>query len=276
MSVEILPATGEPVPDIDPSKPHPARIYDYALGGKNHFAADRAVADQVFVTMPTARTVARENRKFLGRAVRFLVADAGVRQFLDIGAGLPTTENVHEVAQRIDPTARITYVDNDPLVLVHARALLESTPEGRIGYLHADLREPAAILADPVTRQVLDFSEPIGLILVSVLPFLTDDDHPADILATLLEALPSGSYLAATHTTAEHDPDGWAAVERSYAEAGIRGQVRESGDFARLVFDGLDLVPPGVVLASEWRPDSDGPFPTAAEVNCYAGVAKKP
>jgi hypothetical protein len=194
----------------------------------------------------TARTVARENRKFLGRAVQFLVAEAGVRQFLDIGAGLPTTENVHQVAQRTGPAARIVYADNDPLVLVHARALLRSTPEGRTGYIHADLREPAAILADPVTSQVLDFTQPIGLILVSVLPFLTDDDHPGEILATLLGALPSGSYLAAAHTTAEHDPEGWAATGRAYAAAAIRGQLRDSAEFARMAFTGLDPVPPGV------------------------------
>ena len=138
------------------------------------------------------------------------------------------------------------------------------------------MTEPAAILADPVTRQVLDFSEPIGLILVSVLPFLTDDDQPADVLATLLDALPSGSYLAATHTTAEHDPDGWAATERAYSAARIQGQLRESGEFARMAFRGLDLVPPGVVLVSEWRPDHDGPFPAPSEVSCYGGLARKP
>jgi O-methyltransferase involved in polyketide biosynthesis len=274
--VEIFPATDGPVPEIDPSKPHSARIYDYGLGGKNHFAADRAVAEQVLANMPTALTVARENRKFLGRAVRYLVAEAGVRQFLDIGAGLPTTENVHEVAQRVDPAARIVYVDNDPLVLVHARALLKGTPQGRTGYIHADLKEPAAILADPVTREVLDFSEPIGLILVSVLPFLTDEDKPGEVLATLLDALPSGSYLAATHTTAEHDPEGWAATGRAYTAARIQGQLRESGEFARMAFAGLDLVPPGVVLVSEWRPDDSGPFPAPSEVSCYGGVARKP
>ena len=274
--MEFFPATDGPLPEIDPSRPHPARIYDYGLGGKNHFAADRAVADQVIANMPTARTVARENRKFLGRAVRFLVAEAGIRQFLDIGAGLPTTKNVHEVAQRTDPTARIVYADNDPLVLVHARALLRGAPEGRTGYILADLREPAAILAEPVTSQVLDFTEPIGLILVSVLSFLTDDDHPGEILATLLGALPSGSYLAATHTTAEHDPDGWAATGRAYTAAAIRGQLRDSAEFARMAFTGLDLVPPGVVLVSEWRPDNDGPLPLAAEVSCYGGVARKP
>ena len=274
--MEIFPPTDGPVSEIDPSKPHSARIYDYGLGGKNHFAADRAVAEQVLKNMPQAITVARENRKFLGRTVRYLVAEAGVRQFLDIGAGLPTTENVHEVAQRVDPKARIVYVDNDPLVLVHARALLKGTPEGRTGYIHADLQDPAAILADPVTRQVLDFSEPIGLILVSVLPFLTDDDRPEEVLATLLDALPPGSYLAATHTTAEHDPEGWAATGRAYSAARIQGQLRESSEFARMAFSGLDLVPPGVVLVSEWRPDDDALLPTPAEVSCYGGVARKP
>jgi hypothetical protein len=253
--VEFFPPIDGPLPEIDPAKPHPARIYDYGLGGKNHFAADRAVAEQVLASMPAALTVARENRRFLGRAVRYLVAEAGVRQFLDIGAGLPTTENVHEVAQRVDPTARVVYVDNDPLVLVHARALLKGTPEGRTGYLHADLKEPAAILDDPVTAQVLDFSEPVGLILVSVLPFLADEDKPGEIVATLLDALPAG--------------------ERAYTAARIQGQLRESGEFARMAFAGLDLVPPGVVLVSEWHPDHDGPRPAPAEVSCYGAVARK-
>jgi hypothetical protein len=263
-------------PVIDPNRPHPARIYDYGIGGKNHFAADRAVADQVLARMPAARTVARENRKFLGRAVRFLAAEAGVRQFLDIGSGLPATNNVHEVAQRVDPASHVVYVDNDPSVLPHARALLASAPEGRTGYFTGDLRDPAAILAHPVTREILDFSQPIALVLVSVIPFLMDDDHPGEVLATLLAALPSGSYIAATHSTAEHDPDGWDAVKKAYGGAGIPGQVRDSGDFARMAFGGLELVPPGVVLVSEWRPEDDGPLPSAAEVSSYGGVARKP
>jgi len=271
-----FPAEEAPLPEIDTTRPHPARIYDYGLGGKNHFAADREVAEKVLASMPAARTVARENRKFLGRAVRFLAAEAGIRQFLDIGSGLPATENVHEVAQRAAPSSRVVYVDNDPLVLVHARALLTSSPEGRTGYILADLRDPQAILADPVTRDVLDFTQPIALMLVSVLPFLRDEDRPAEILAALLGALPSGSYLAATHTTAEHDPHGWASVARAYSAASIQGQVRDSGEFARLAFSGLDLVPPGVVLVSEWRPDDDGPRPAPAEVSCYGGVARKP
>jgi S-adenosyl methyltransferase len=263
-------------PVIDPNRPHPARIYDYGIGGKNHFAVDRAVAEQVLAQMPAARTLARENRKFLGRAVRFLAAEAGIRQFLDIGSGLPATNNVHEVAQRVDPACRVVYVDNDPSVLPHARALLASSPQGRTGYFTGDLRHPADILAHPVTGKILDFSQPIALVLVSVIPFLVDDDNPREVLATLLAALPTGSYLAATHTTAEHDPHGWDGVKKAYGNAGIAGQLRDSGDFARMAFTGLELVPPGVVLVPEWRPDGDGPLPTAAEVSCYGGVARKP
>jgi hypothetical protein len=262
---------------VDPTRPHPARIYDYGIGGTNHFAVDRAVAEQVLAGLPAARTVARENRKFLGRAVRFLAAEAGIRQFLDIGSGLPATDNVHEVAQRADPSCRVVYVDNDPSVFPHARALLAGAPDGTTGYVTADLRDPQAILADGVTRGVLDFSQPVALVLVSVIPFLVDEDKPAEILATLLDALPSGSYLAATHTTAEHDPPGWEAVSKAYSSAAIAGQLRDPGEFARLAFGGLELVPPGVVLVSQWRAeDGAGPRPSAAEVSCYGGVGRKP
>jgi hypothetical protein len=274
--VEDLAAADETVSEIDVTRPHAARIYDYGLGGKNHFAADRAVGDAVFARMPAARTVARENRKFLGRAVRYLVKEAGIRQFLDIGTGLPATDNVHEVAQRADPAAHVLYVDNDPLVLAHARALLTSSPEGRTGYIHADLRDPRAILDHPRTRELLDFGQPIALMIVAVLAFLTDDDRPGDILATLIDALPSGSYFAATHYTSEHDREGWGAVKRTYETAAIPGQFRDSDEFARLAFSGLDLVPPGVVLVSQWRPDGAGPFPSPAEVSCYGAVARKP
>jgi hypothetical protein len=154
-------------PGIDTSKQHSARMYDYYLGGKNHFAADREAAEKALAAVPTARTGARENRAFLGRAVRYLAAEAGIRQFLDIGTGLPTSNPVHEVAQSVAPSARIVYVDNDLLVLAHARALLTSSPQGRTAYIQADLREPEAILADPVTREVLDFSQPVALMLVS-------------------------------------------------------------------------------------------------------------
>jgi hypothetical protein len=263
-------------PGLDTSKPHTARMYDYYLGGKNHFAADREAAEKALASMPYGRTAAREGRAFLGRAVRYLAAEAGIRQFLDIGTGLPTANAVHEVAQSIAPSARVVYADNDPLVLAHARALLTSSPQGRTAYIQADLREPEAILSDPVTREVLDFSQPIALMLVAILPFVPDEFNPAQIIATLLDALPSGSYLAASHGTSEYDPVGTGAVERAYREAGLPAQFRDSDEFARLAFCGLELVPPGVVLVSEWRADGEGLRPAPAEVNAYAGVARKP
>jgi S-adenosyl methyltransferase len=264
-------------PDIDTSRPHPARMYDYFLGGKSHFAADRETAEKVLAIAPTTRITARENRAFLGRAVRYLVAEAGVRQFLDIGTGLPTAGNVHDVAQAVDPSARVVYADNDPLVLTHARALLTSSPEGRTAYIQADLRDPAAILSSPAVRDVLDFSQPVALITVAVLHFIHDESKPAAILQTLLDALPSGSYLAASHITGEHLPSE-AATEgtRTYRSSGMSLQVRDSDEFAALAFSGLELVPPGVVLVSDWRSGGSGPRPTPAEVNCYGGVARKP
>ena len=268
------PRQGPPA-EIDTSRPHPARIYDYSLGGKNHFAADREVAEKAWARMPTGRTAARENRWFLGRVVRYLAAEAGIRQFLDIGTGLPTTDNVHEVAQRVAPESRVTYVDNDPLVLAHARALLTGSPEGRTAYIQADLRDPAGILADPVTREVIDFTQPVALMLVAILHFIQDDDNPAAIIKTLVEALPPGSFLAASHLTGEYDRDGWATIERDYRKAGMPAQWRDGDEFARLAFTGLELASPGVVLVSEWRPDTDGPRPSAAEVSFYGGIARK-
>ena len=257
------------------SRPHMARIYDYFLGGKNHFAADRETADKILAANPAIRVAARENRAFLGRAVRYLAAEAGIRQFLDIGTGLPTTGNVHEVAQSVDPSCRVVYVDNDPLVLTHARALLNSAPQGRTAYIHADLREPQAILDDPATREVLDLSQPTALIMLATLHLIQDEDKPAGIIATLLDALAPGSYFAASHITMEHAGEAIAAGQSTMRSAGISAQARNSDEFARLAFSGLDLIPPGVVLVSQWRPEAGSPQPTAAEVNCYGGVARK-
>jgi hypothetical protein len=276
VSVEGSPVTEVPVPQVDVSRPHPARMYDYYLGGKNHYAADREVADKVLAGAPSARTGPRENRAFLGRAVRFLAGEAGIRQFLDIGTGLPTTNNVHEVAQRITPSSRVVYVDNDPLVLAHARALLTSSPQGRTAYIQADLRDPEAILSDPATREVLDFSQPVALMLAAVLHFIPDEFRPAEILATLRGALPSGSYLVASQVSMEDSPVLIGNAMSAYRAAGLPAQARDSGDFARLAFAGLDLVPPGVVLVSEWRPDSDAPRPVPAELSLYGGVGWKP
>ena len=261
--------------EIDTSRPHSARVYDYMIGGENHFEADREAARNILEVLPAGNIGPRQNRGFLSRAVRYLAAEAGIRQFLDIGTGLPTTNNVHEVAQRAEPACRIVYADNDPLVLVHARALLTSSPEGRTAYIEEDLRRPEAILSHPVTREVLDFGQPLALILAGVLHFVVDEEKPAEIVATLVDALPPGSYVVASHITPEHSPTGTRAASSSMRGAGIPMQPRESGAFARLVFSGLDLVPPGVVLVSEWRAGQQGPRPTPAEVGCYGGVARK-
>ena len=265
-----------PIADIDTSRPHPARMYDYYIGGKNHFAADRELADAALAHWPSGRIGLRENRRFLGRAVRYLAGEAGIRQFLDIGSGLPTTANVHEIAQGVDPSSRVAYVDNDPMVLAHARALLTSAPEGRAAYTQADLRSPSDILSSPVVRSVIDFDQPVALMLVAVLHFLGEEDKPETVLKTLLDALPSGSYLAASHMTLEHDPEGVGGGQRVYREAGLSMNARDADEFASLAFSDLELVPPGVVLVTEWRPESKAPRPTAAEVSCYGGVARKP
>ncbi|HEY2519111.1 MAG TPA: SAM-dependent methyltransferase [Streptosporangiaceae bacterium] len=264
------------MPDFDATRAHPARMYDYLLGGKDHFAADREAIGHLLQAVPTARTGARENRAFLGRAVRFLVAEAGIRQFLDIGSGLPTANNVHEVAQAIVPASRVVYADNDPMVLAHARALLASHPEGRTAYIQADLRDPEAILSHPTVRETLDLSQPVALMLVAVLHFFPDTDDPAGIVSRLLAALPSGSYLVASQTTGDFHETRAASdgVEAVHA-AGLKFQTRTADDFLKLAFTGLQLADPGLVPVSEWRPDK--PLrPQPAEVGYYGAVARKP
>jgi O-methyltransferase involved in polyketide biosynthesis len=267
----------QPPPGIDVSRPHSARIYDYLLDGKDNFAADRAVAEQALGAWPAIRVAARENRAFVGRAVRYLAADAGIDQFLDIGSGLPTASNVHEVAQRINPAARVVYADNDPIVLAHARALLTSTRAGRCAYIQADLREPGKILTDPATRETLDFSRPVALFIVALLHFIPDREEPRRLIKTLVDALPPGSYVVATHGSSEyHTPETREHVERAYSRGGVSTADRHAAEFAEVVFDGLDLVPPGIVPTSEWRPDVNGHLPAASEVAANAGVGRKP
>jgi hypothetical protein len=228
--------------------------------------------------VPNARTGARENRAFLGRAVRFLAAEAGIRQFFDIGSGMPTASNVHQVAQAVAPESRVAYVDHDPIVAAHAQALLTSHAAGRTVYVQADLRDPGAILGHPTVREALDFGQPVALMLLAVLHFFPEADDPAGIVATLLAALPPGSYLVASHVTSDfHDPssatDGVQAVQR----AGVAFRPRTACEFAELFLNGLELAPPGVVPVSEWRPDRDaGPAPQPAEVGYYGAVARKP
>ncbi len=262
-------------PRIDVSRAHPARMYDYYLGGKNHFAADRVVADRALRSWPAARIGLRENRGFLGRAVRFLAAEAGIRQFLEIGSGLPAANNVHEVAQDVAPESRVVYVDLDPLVIAHSRALLTSSSPGRTEFVRADLRSPESILSSPVLRSVIDFGQPVALLLVAVLHDLRDEDRPDEVVGALVDALPRGSYVAASHTTGEHDPVAVGGLQRAYLDAGIPIHPRDADEFARLAFAGLEMVPPGVVLVSQWRRTGKGPVPTPAEVSYYGGVARK-
>ncbi|GHJ16300.1 SAM-dependent methyltransferase [Micromonospora sp. AKA38] len=269
---------GHPADRIDTSVAHPARRYNYWLGGKDNFQADRESGDAMAAAFPTIRLSALENRRFLRRAVRHLAAEAGIRQFLDIGTGIPTADNTHEVAQAADPRARVVYVDNDPIVLAHARALLTSSPEGATAYLDADLRDPEKILAHPDLRRTLDLSEPVALMLIAVLHFVPDPDDPYGTVARLLDALPAGSYLVASHATHDHLPAPLANEARAAARGGPHGTINLRGrdEFVRF-FDGLDMVEPGVCSVAEWRADGEPePRPSAADVSMYGGVARKP
>jgi SAM-dependent methyltransferase len=264
---------------LDPSRPHAARRYNYWLGGKDHFQADRDSAAMIEQFMPSVAIGAREGRRFHGRVVRYL-AEAGVRQFLDIGCGLPAPDNTHEIAQAVDPTARVVYVDNDPLVLSHARALLQGTPEGRTAYIDADLRQPDRIIHSPEVFATLDLDRPVGILLVAVLHFLLDDDEPYDIVRRLVGTVPPGSYLVISNATTDFmTPEQVAMVEAANARAERRedrARLRSLAEVERF-FDGLDLVPPGICCPADWRPtDPEAPRPTPTEVCAYAGVARIP
>ncbi|MBL7258647.1 SAM-dependent methyltransferase [Paractinoplanes lichenicola] len=259
---------------FDTGRPHPARVYDYLLGGKDNFAADRAAAQQGVAANPNAVTAPRQNRAFLQRTVRWLASRRDVKQFLDIGTGLPTRPNVHEVAQGIDPAARVVYADNDPIVLAHARALLTGRAEGRTDYVEADLRDPKSILAAPELRATLDFDQPVGLLLYAVLHFIEDDQDPYGIVKELMDALPAGSYLVVSHITADHDPESWGRFAEIMRGQGIPTRLRSRDEVGRF-FDGLELVEPGVVPILQWRPDQEVPF-TDTQVALYGGVARKP
>jgi SAM-dependent methyltransferase len=258
---------------IDTSVPSPARVYDVMLGGKDNYEVDRRAAEGLLQIMPTARLGARQNRAFLGRAVRHLAGEAGVRQFLDIGTGLPTRDNVHNVAQRIAPGSRIVYADNDPLVLAHARALLTSTPEGATDYVDADVREPDAILER--ASRTLDFNEPVALLLLAVLHFVPDGDDLHGIVAKLVERLAPGSYLVISHGTPEADPKGVTGIADEFTRQAPTTQMayRAPADIDRF-FTGLEPVEPGLGYITAWRPD--GPVPPPEQVGLYGGVARKP
>jgi S-adenosyl methyltransferase len=262
---------------VDETRVHSARRYNYWLGGKDHFAVDRASGDMIATAFPTVRTMAVENRGFLRRATTFLAQEAGIRQFLDIGTGLPTANNTHQVAQRIAPESRVVYVDNDPLVLVHARALLTSTPEGRTDYIEADLRDPEKILADPVLRSALDLNRPVGLMLIAVLHFIRETSDAARVVRTLMNALPAGSYLVVSNATTDFsDPEATARYEALIAAGQVDAYPRTKAELTD-IFAGLELISPGLVAVSDWRSDDEPqPRPEPSEVAVYGGVARKP
>jgi len=261
-------------PEIDTSVAHPARVYDYWLGGKDNFPADRALGDAIMAAVPTIQTMARANRAFLSRAVRYLADAAGIRQFLDIGTGIPTAGNTHEVAQAAAPEARVVYVDNDPIVLAHARALMTSHHAGATAFIQADLREPKAILASPTLTATLDLGLPVALMLVAVLMYFRDEDDPQAMVATLVDALPSGSYLTITNPTADFNAEAMAGAVAAAEHGGITLVPRSRAE-TEAFFIGLDLVEPGVVPVLAWRPDDGVPVdPHAAYY--YAGVGRKP
>jgi len=265
---------GLPPPEFNTGVAHPARVYDYWLGGKDNYAADRALGDALTAVVPSTPAGARANRAFLGRAVRYLVREAGVRQFLDIGTGIPTAGNVHEVAQSAAPESRVFYVDNDPIVLAHARALMTSHPAGATAFIQADLREPGKILADPALRATLDLGRPVALMLIAILHFLSDADDPRAIVAQLVDALPSGSYLAISHLTGDFDPEEAADALAAGQGSGVTYAPRSRAEVAAF-FAGLDLVDPGVVPLLAWRPDNGTPQDPLA-VRMYAAMGRKP
>ncbi|WP_052457007.1 SAM-dependent methyltransferase [Streptomyces sp. AcH 505] len=289
-----------PKPQVDTSKPQSARMYDYYLGGKDNYPVDRAAAEQVLTAFPNLRYGALANRRFLTRAVRDLVG-AGIDQFLDIGTGIPTSPNTHQVAQGLNPAARVAYADNDPIVLAHAQALLVSTPQGRTTYIEGNLKKPGTILESAELAEVIDFDRPVAVMLLAVLHFVEDGEGAYEIVRTLMDAMPSGSHLVLSHATNEFAPEEWARVHATYKASGISGQIRDRPEILRF-FDGLEMLEPGLQVIHRWRPDpapadptsrEDGPDDEApappadpfagysadqldAMISGYAGVARKP
>jgi trans-aconitate methyltransferase len=263
---------GSAPPGIDTTVAHQARIYDYWLGGKDNFAADREAAEQALAAYPAIRVGVRAQRAFLARVVHYLAAEAGIGQFLDIGTGIPTASNTHEVAQAVAPAARVVYVDNDPMVLVHARALLNSTPPGAAIYLDADLREPERILSG--AAGLLDFEQPVAVLLIGILQLIPDTDDPYGIVARLVEAVAPGSWLAVFHPASDIHPEQIAdATRRLNARSAGKTTLRTRAEVARF-FDGLELLEPGLVQVHRWQPGSAAPD-GGQQIAGYAGLARK-
>ncbi|MCW2935749.1 MAG: hypothetical protein JWM19_6711 [Actinomycetia bacterium] len=260
-------------PPYDTTVAHPARVYNYWLGGKDHFAADREVGEQTKAAYPDIVTGVRAQRSFLASAVRYLVTQAGVRQFLDIGTGLPAANNTHEVAQSLAPDSRVVYVDNDQMVLAHARALLTSTPEGACAYLDADIRDTGSVLA--AASGLLDFSQPIAVILIGILHLIPDSDNPADIIARLIKAVPAGSWLAIAHPASDVAADQVATMTSRYNQRVSTAATLRTHAEISAFFTGTELLAPGVVQYHQWHP-GELAGNAEGEVAAYCGLGHKP
>jgi hypothetical protein len=262
---------GFPVEQIDTSRPHPARMYDYYLGGWDNYEVDREAAQRVVDLVPDIIPAARANRDFLGRAVRFL-AESGIRQFIDIGTGIPTSPNTHEVAHAVSPEIRVAYVDNDPIVATHAGAKLIGS--GNTGFFLGDVRDPRSILDHPTIDKLIDFGQPVGLMLVAVLHFVKDSEDPAGIVAALRDALPAGSHLVLSHATADFHADSLGQVFKIYDKATATLNTRTHSEVLAL-FDGFEILDPGLVQVLAWRPDGDPSPEEMRRVGFYGAVARK-
>jgi SAM-dependent methyltransferase len=270
-----MPDEDSPVRDLRTDRPTPARMYDYYLGGKDNFAVDREAAEQVLTAAPEVRVLARENRAFLGRAVRYLAAEAGIRQFVDVGTGLPTQGNVHEVAQAVDPSARVVYVDNDPIVRAHAKALLPA--DGTTAVIEADMRDPGPILDHPDLLRLIDFAEPVAVLFMSVLHFITDEEDPYGLVAAFRDRCAPGSHLALSHITSpERGADGAEAAADVYKSRATSPAVLRTPKEIGALFDGYDLVEPGLVYLPQWRPDAPGDADDAESVWMLCAVGRTP
>jgi O-methyltransferase involved in polyketide biosynthesis len=256
----------------NPNVPNPARVYDALLGGKDNFAADRAVADRLTAAKPAVRHNVRANRAYLGRVVRYLASEAGIRQFLDLGTGLPSFDNTHEVAQRVALESRIVYVDNDPIVIAHARAMLASSREGATAYLSADIRDPESILEQ--AAKTVDLDRPVAVILLGVLYMIPDADRPYDQVAAYLDAAAAGSYLAISHPASDIDAEAAARAARQYDSSMPGTQTNRTRAEVARFFDGLELLEPGVVQLNKWRPDP-GDVDPGVEISSWGGLGRK-
>lgn len=262
--------------NLDTERAHGARIYDYILGGKDNYAADRAAGDATLQVWPALRIHMQANRSFMHRVARYLAAEKGIRQFLDIGTGIPTSPNFHEVVQGVAPQSRVVYVDNDPIVLVHARALMTSTPEGKTAYIQADMREPEKIISAPELLDTLDLGKPVGLSLIAMVHFIEDDVEAYRVVRRIVDVLPSGSYFAAAIATDDFAPEVLAKVQEIYYASGETLKFRTLAQAERF-FEGLELEEPGVVQIHKWHPDpADVGGINDADIAMYGGIARKP